>query len=64
MEVFAALCSAGPHRVITKVTSIGVLVTTLGLCLTATVTGSYNAKAFVVQDVPLVVVAGGPLLEY
>ena len=50
--------------VITAITSMGAILTPRGLCLTATVTGSYDAQTFVSQDVPLMVAAGGPLVEY
>ena len=50
--------------VITAIVSMGVILTPRGLCLTATVTGSYDAQTFVSQDVPLMVAAAGPLVEY
>ena len=50
--------------VIIAITSMGVISTPRGLCLTATVTGSYDAPTFVSQDVPLILAAGGPLVEY
>ena len=43
---------------------MGVILAPRGLCLTATVTGSSGAKTFVSQDVPLMVAAGGALVEY
>ena len=63
-EVPDALRWARRVGVITAITSMGVILTPRGLCLTATVTGSYDAQTFVSQDVPLMVVAGGPLVEY
>ena len=50
--------------VITAIISMGVVVTPRGLCLTATVTGSYDAQIFVSQDVPLMIAARGPLIVY
>ena len=50
--------------VITAITSMGVILTPRGLCLTATVTRSYDAQTFVSHDVPLMVAAGGPLVDY
>ena len=47
--------------VITTITSMGVILSPRRLCLTATVTGLYDAQTFVSQDVPLMVAAGGPL---
>ena len=63
-EVPDALRWARRVGVITAITSMGVILTPRGLCLTATVTGSYDAQTFVSQDVPLMVAAGGPLVEY
>ena len=63
-EVPDALRWAWRVGVITAITSMGVILTPRGLCLTATVTGSYDAQTFVSQDVPLMVAAGGPLVEY
>ena len=40
------------HGLIIAVTSMGLVLTPKGLCLTATVIGSYNCKAFVPQHVP------------
>ena len=50
--------------VITAITSMGLILTPRVLCLTATVTGSYDDPTFVSQDVPLMVVAWAPLVEY
>ena len=44
--------------VITTITSMGVIASPRGLCLTATVTRLYGAKASVSQDVPLMVATG------
>ena len=63
-EVPDALSWVRRMGVITAITSMGVILTPRGLCLTATVTGSYDAQTFVSQDVPLMVAAGGPLVEY
>ena len=63
-EVPDALRWARRMGVITAITSMGVILTPRGLCLMATVTGSYDAQTFVSQDVPLMVAAGGPLVEY
>ena len=63
-EVPDALRWARRMGVITAITSMGAILTPRGLCLTATVTGSYDAQTFVSQDVPLMVAAGGPLVEY
>ena len=63
-EVPDALRWAQRVAVITAITSMGVILTPRGLCLTATVTGSYDAQTFVSQDAPLMVAAGGPLVEY
>ena len=63
-EVPDALRWARRMGVITAITSMGVILTPRGLCLTATVTGSYDAQTFVSQDVPLMVAAGGPLVQY
>ena len=49
---------------ITAITSMGVNLTRAGLCLTATVTWSYEAQTFISQDIPLMVAARGPLVEY
>ena len=46
------------------ITSMGVVLTPRGLCLTATVTGSYHAQIFVSGDVPLMVAARGLLVVY
>ena len=59
-EVPDALRLARRMGVITAITSMGVILTSRGLCLTATVTGSYDAQTFVSHDVPLMVAAGGP----
>ena len=63
-EVPDALRWARRVGVITAITSMGVILTPGGLCLMATVTGSYDGQTFVSQDVPLMVAAGGPLVEY
>ena len=63
-EVPDALRWAWRVGVITAITSMSVILTTRGLCLTATVTGLYDAQTFVSQGVPLMVAAGGPLVEY
>ena len=42
---------------------MGVILTSRGLCLTATVAGSYEAHTSVPQAVPLMVAAGGGLVE-
>ena len=64
-EVPDALRWARCMGVITAITSMGVILTPRGLCLTAaTVTGSYDAQTFVSQDVPFMVAAGGPLVEH
>ena len=63
-EVPDALRWARRVGVITAITPMGVILTPRGLCLTATVTGSYDAQTFVSQDVPLMVATGGPLVEY
>ena len=63
-EVPDALRWARRVGVIIAITSMGVILTPRGLCLTATVTGSYDAQTFVSQDVPLMVAAGGPLVKY
>ena len=59
-EVLDAPRWARRMGVITAITSKGVVLTPRGICLTATVTGSYGAQTFVSQDVPLMVAAGGP----
>ena len=63
-EMPNALRWARRMGVITAITSMGAILTPQGLCLTATVTGSYDAQTFVSEDVPLMVAAGGPLVEY
>ena len=59
-EVPDALRWARRLGVITAITSMGIILTPYGLCLTATVKGSYDAQTFVSQDVPLMVAVGGP----
>ena len=63
-EVPDALRWARRMGVITAVTSMGAILTLRGLCLTATVTRSYDAQTFVSQDNPLMVAAAGPLVQY
>ena len=49
---------------ITVITSMGVLLTPRGLCMTATVRGSYDTKAFVSPVHPSDGHGRGPLVEY
>ena len=63
-EVPDALRWARRLGVIIAIIPMGVILTPRRLCLTAAVTGSYDAQTFVSQDVPLMVAAGGPLVEY
>ena len=59
-EVLDALRWVRRLGVITAITSMRVILTPCGLCLPATVTGSYDAQTFVYQDGPLMVDARGP----
>ena len=60
-EVPDALRWARRMGVITAIISMGVNLTPRGLCLTATVTGFYDAQTFISQDIPLMVAAVGAL---